>query len=163
MYIAYFFYGFYLKNLFQPSTIIYDVIIHLKAEYCPKAYQQLDLAQGTFLPHYREYDAKIGEKTLPIVDFDPVRLYVKQLRDAYSEYALFFYDLYGGTEIYVLWKPKSFEARDFKISNVNGRLLVESGKKLVPNVEAIVEDFKILGNELVKDVTVKIERLTKFQ
>ena len=142
---------------------MYDVIIHLRPEYCPKAFQKLEIAAGTFLSHYRDYDEKNGEKLFPIVDFDPVKSYVKQLREGYSEFALFFYDVHGATDIYVLWKPKSFEARDFKVSNVNGRTLDKSGKKLIPNIEAIIEDFKIIGHELVKDVTIRTEKLSNLE
>ncbi len=114
---------------------------------------------GTFLPRYRQQDeTQQDDKTLPIVDFDPVRIYVKQLRDAYSDFAMFFYDMYGGTEVYVLWKPKAFETRDFKVSQVNGRLPDINNKKLSTNIEAIVEDFTIVGQQLVKDVTSRIER-----
>jgi U3 small nucleolar RNA-associated protein 22 len=142
---------------------MYDVVIHLEAEYCPRAYQKLDLSAGTFLSHYREYDSKIGEKTFPIVDFDPVKSYVKQLRETFSEFALFFYDTYGATDIYVLWKPKAFEKKDFKIQNINGRTLDSSGKKLIPNIEAIIEDFKIIGHELVKEIIIRTEKLANFQ
>ncbi len=147
-----------LQKLFRPNVSIYDVIIHLKPEYCPRAYQQIDLAPGTFLPRYRDYDGKSEEKAFPIVDFDPVRSYVKQLKDAYGDFAMFFHDTFGGTEIYVLWKPKAFESRDFKVSQVNGRMPDINNKKLSTNVEAIIEDFSIIGQELIKSVTSRVER-----
>jgi U3 small nucleolar RNA-associated protein 22 len=135
----------------------------LVPEYCPRAYQKIDLSLGTFLSHYRDYDEKVGEKGFPIVDFDPVKLFVKQLRESYSEFALFFYDAFGATDIYVLWKPKAFEPKEFKIVNINGRTLDSSGKKLIPNIEAIVEDFKIIGHELVKNVTIRADKLANFE
>lgn len=34
---------------------------------------------------------------------------------AFSEFALFFYDKYGGTIIAVVWKPAAFEPQLFKV------------------------------------------------
>lgn len=147
-----------LKKLFRPNIDMYDVVIHLKPEFCPKAYQRFDIVSGTILTKHHDYDATQGENAFPIVDFDPVKLYLKQLRDSYDEYALFFHDSYGGTEIYVLWKPKSFQPLDFKVSHINGRMLSSNGKQLIPNVEAIIDDFKIIGNDLVKNLVTRTEK-----
>jgi hypothetical protein len=35
----------------------------------------------------------------------------------YKDFALFFYDKYGGKYIAVLWKPTAFTPKDFKVSN----------------------------------------------
>jgi U3 small nucleolar RNA-associated protein 22 len=38
------------------------------------------------------------------------------LQENYSDYALFFYDIYGGNVIAVLWKPQALLPKDFKVS-----------------------------------------------
>ncbi|CAF0704690.1 unnamed protein product [Brachionus calyciflorus] len=145
------------KNIFRPNIEIYDVIINLKPSYCVKAYQKVDICKGTFLPHYRAYDANDSDKTLPVVGFDPVEFYVKELREAFDDIALFFYDLYGSTKIHVLWKPDALKSKELKINNVKYRLIDRNTNELVLNLEAILEDFKIIGNELVESIKIKNE------
>lgn len=132
-------------------------MINLKASYCVKAYQQVDVCKGTFLPHYRDFDPTDKDKTLPVVDFDPVKLYVKELREAYEDVALFFYDVYGCTKVYVLWRPDALKSKELKISNVKYRLIDSVKNDLVLNLEAILDDFKLIGNELVESVKIKNE------
>ena len=91
---------------------MYDVVISLKPSFCVKAYQSIDVCEGTFLPHYRNYDPLQKEKILPVIDFDPVKHYVDELRNMYGELAMFFYDTFGGSKIYVLWKPDSLKGKD---------------------------------------------------
>ena len=145
------------KNLFRPSLDIFDLKINLKAAYCVKAYQKIDVCEGTFLPHYRDYVDGTTNKdnTLPVVDFDPVRLYVEELRKTFGDMALFFYDVYGATQIYVLWKPDTLKTKELKIQNAKYRLIDEANKCLSLNIEAIIDDFKIIGHELVESIVIK--------
>lgn len=145
------------KNIFRPNLDIYDVVINLNTAFCVKAFQKVDICKGTFLPHYRAYDSSDNDKTLPVVGFDPVEFYVKELREAFDEIALFFYDVYGSTNIYVLWKPDALKPKELKINNSKYRLIDINTNQLVLNLEAILEDFKIIGNELVESITVKNE------
>uniref|UniRef100_A0A2D4KSE9 Nucleolar protein 6 n=1 Tax=Micrurus paraensis TaxID=1970185 RepID=A0A2D4KSE9_9SAUR len=98
--------------------------------------------------------------SFPVVDYDPVQCYLEELREAFSDFALFFYDKYGGDVIGVLWKPSAFEPQPFKVSNIKGRMVskVSSQPTVVPNVEAILEDFKILGEGLVKTLDARTEK-----
>ena len=38
------------------------------------------------------------------------------LQENYSDCALFFYDIYGGNVVAVLWKPQALLPKDFKVS-----------------------------------------------
>ncbi|XP_010114436.1 PREDICTED: nucleolar protein 6-like isoform X2 [Chlamydotis macqueenii] len=98
----------------------------------------------------------------PVVDYDPVQCYLQELRDAFSDLALFFYDKHGGEVIAVLWKPLSFQPQPFKVSNMKGRMVTTLNNELVciPNVEAILEDFEVLGEGLVKSVEARTEKWT---
>ncbi|XP_010184063.1 PREDICTED: nucleolar protein 6-like [Mesitornis unicolor] len=98
----------------------------------------------------------------PVVDYDPAQCYLQELRDAFSDLALFFYDKHGGEVIAVLWKPLSFQPQPFKVSNMKGRMVTTLNNEpvCVPNVEAILEDFKVLGEGLVKSVEARTEKWT---
>jgi U3 small nucleolar RNA-associated protein 22 len=145
------------KNLFRPSLDIFDIKINLKPSYCVKAHQKIDICEGTFLPHYREYDANAlqKDKYLPVIDFDPVRNYVEELRKSFDEVALFFYDIYGATQIFVLWKPETLQQKELKIQNSKYRLIDSVKNCFILNIEAVVDDFKIIGDELVESITIK--------
>lgn len=99
---------------------------------------------------------------MPVLGYDPPQLYLAELREAFGDLALFFYDQHGGEVIGVLWKPTSFQPQPFKASNVKGRMVVSRGGELVmvPNIEAILEDFAVLGEGLVQSVEARSERWT---
>ena len=109
------------------------------------------------MPHYRDYDASAlqKDKYLPVVDFDPVRHYVEELRKSFDEMALFFYDIYGATQIFVLWKPDTLQQKELKIQNSKYRLIDSVKNCFILNIEAVVDDFKIIGDELVESITIK--------
>lgn len=61
--------------------------------------------------------------------------------------ASFFHDPHGGNQIGVLWNPSVKEDKEFKVGNIRGSRL-ENGR-LVFNKEALIDDFYILGKDLV--------------
>ncbi|XP_056274928.1 nucleolar protein 6-like [Pseudoliparis swirei] len=97
---------------------------------------------------------------LPVIDYNPVTLYLAELRDAFGELALFFCDPHGGTVIAVLWKPKAFLPVPFKTSYMSARRVEVTGEEAntIPNVEAILEDFRVLGKGLIKSVEARTEK-----
>ncbi|KAG7264322.1 hypothetical protein CRUP_009944 [Coryphaenoides rupestris] len=82
------------------------------------------------------------------------------VQESFGELALFFCDPYGGTVIAVLWKPKAFKPVPFKTSEINARRVEVKGDEAhsVPNAEAIVEDFRVMGQGLVREVESRTER-----
>uniref|UniRef100_A0A8C9FN28 Nucleolar protein 6 n=1 Tax=Pavo cristatus TaxID=9049 RepID=A0A8C9FN28_PAVCR len=92
--------------------------------------------------------------------FDTTSLFSPQ--EAFSDLALFFYDKHGGEVIAVLWKPSSFQPQPFKVSSMKGRTVTTLNNELVcvPNIEAILEDFEVLGEGLVKRVEARTEKWT---
>ncbi|NWT53831.1 NOL6 protein, partial [Erythrocercus mccallii] len=91
-----------------------------------------------------------------------LNLHLFSTQDAFDDLALFFYDKHGGEVIAVLWKPLSFQPQPFKVSSMKGRKVTTLNNELVcvPNVEAILEDFEILGEGLVKNVEAHTEKWT---
>ncbi|CAN8001209.1 unnamed protein product, partial [Ixodes hexagonus] len=141
-----------IKQIFRPPLDPYDVLIHLDERRLPTAHLAVDCSHRTALKRRKD-------KCLPVVNFDIVALYVQTLQETYGELALFFYDHYGGNLVAVLWKPHAFQPQPFKVSQVGGRMLNAEGK-MVPNVEAMLEDFSILGKGLVTAVETRTSKWT---
>ncbi|XP_063309894.1 nucleolar protein 6 [Pelobates fuscus] len=149
-----------IKVVFRPPLDLYDVLIHLNPKHIPRHREAVDHPAKSFVRGLLKTEAEVLNLFFPVVDYDPVQLYLKELREAYEDFALFFYDSHGGEVIGILWKPSSFEKQSFKTTNVNGRLMDSKSDRslMIPNVEAILEDFQILGEGLVLKVESQTER-----
>ncbi|XP_011804032.1 PREDICTED: nucleolar protein 6 isoform X2 [Colobus angolensis palliatus] len=149
-----------IRTVFRPPLDIYDVLIHLSPRHIPRHRQAVDSPAASFC---RGLLSQPGPSSLmPVLGYDPPQLYLMQLREAFGDLALFFYDQHGGEVIGVLWKPTSFQPQPFKASSTKGRMVMSRGGELVmvPNVEAILEDFAVLGEGLVQTVEARSERWT---
>ncbi|XP_004428412.1 PREDICTED: nucleolar protein 6 [Ceratotherium simum simum] len=149
-----------IRTVFRPPLDMYDVLIRLSPRHIPRHRQGVDSPAASFC---RGLLSEPGSSSLmPVLGYDPPQLYLAQLREAFGDLALFFYDQHGGEVIGVLWKPSSFQPQPFKASNTKGRMVVSQVGELmmVPNVEAILEDFAILGEGLVQAVEARSERWT---
>ena len=105
---------------------------------------------------------------MPIIDFNPIGLYLQQLIQSYSRFALFFYDKFGGQQIGVLWKPSVFESKPLNISELNGvRLTLTADKSgiqnVVTNIEALIEDFSLVGDGLIASLDVRAHNWDKYE
>ncbi|XP_037114528.1 nucleolar protein 6 [Syngnathus acus] len=149
-----------VRVVMRPPLEAYDVLIHLNLKHIPLLGQAVDpptvnFSRGT-VPGY----VSTSGGRVPVTDYNPVALYLAALRDAFGDLALFFCDPYGGSLIAVLWKPKAFAPLPFKTSQISARSVVVTGEeaKTIPNVEAILEDFSIIGKDLVRSVEARTER-----
>ncbi|KAK3588803.1 hypothetical protein CHS0354_012016 [Potamilus streckersoni] len=143
------------RQIFRPPLDVYNVLIHLCQKQLPRQHQAVDLRKDTYIPCYQD---DVESNKFPITQFDPVQIYLKELRASYDEFALFFHDTFGGNVIGVIWKPNVFVPQQFKVSHVNAHKPQASAgqeMELVSNIEAIVEDFRILGGGLVASIEVK--------
>ncbi|XP_041278004.1 nucleolar protein 6 isoform X2 [Onychostruthus taczanowskii] len=150
-----------VKMVFRPPLDLYDVLIHLNPNQIPRLLESVDrpvksVSRGVVK------NSSATNILFPVVEYDPVQLYLQELRNAFDDLALFFYDKHGGEVIAVLWKPLSFQPQPFKVSSMRGRKVTTLNNELVcvPNVEAILEDFEILGEGLVKSVEARTEKWT---
>lgn len=101
-----------LRKIFKPSTKVFDAIIWIKKETIPRKAQAFN---GRNLKlTFNEY-TKRPEEVMPIVDFDPVRLYFQELRETFGHLCTFVTDIYGGNFIALAWKPDATEARNFEV------------------------------------------------
>ncbi|XP_067386974.1 nucleolar protein 6 isoform X2 [Emydura macquarii macquarii] len=151
-----------VKMVFRPPLDFYDILIHLNAKHIPRHLEGVDRPAKSFSRGMLKSDAPVKTLVFPVVGYDPVQCYLQELREAFGDLALFFYDSHGGEVIGVLWKPSSFEPQPFKASNMKGRVMATLNEELVtvPNVEAILEDFEILGEGLVRSVEARTEKWT---
>ncbi|KAM4876616.1 nucleolar protein 6 [Thomomys bottae] len=147
-----------IRTVFRPPLDMYDVLIHLSSRHIPRHRQAVDCPAASFCRGL--LDEPGPSSMMPVLAYDPPQLYLAHLRAAFGDLALFFYDQHGGQVIGVLWRPASFQPQPFKASSTKGRMAMSQGGELmtVPNVEAILEDFAVLGEGLVHSVDARSER-----
>lgn len=147
-----------IKPIFRPSLKEYDCLLYLKSNMNPRRLQAVDLSNNIEIIDLHPYKAHSLQK-IPVTDFDPVQCFLKDLRDDYDDYALFFHDTYGGAVIGVLLKPAALEHKDFKVADVNCRKFDVDGK-LVLNISAMIEDFYVLGRSIIRTIDVPSKRFS---
>uniref|UniRef100_A0A3Q3VZY5 Nucleolar protein 6 n=1 Tax=Mola mola TaxID=94237 RepID=A0A3Q3VZY5_MOLML len=149
-----------VRVILRPPLDVYDVLIHLNHKQVPLLCQAVDPPTVNFGRGVMTGTVVPAGGALPVIDYNPVALYMAELRDAFGDLALFFCDPYGGTVIAVLWKPKAFISIPFKTSQVSARSVEVTGEEAntFPNVEAILEDFRVMGKDLVKSVEARTEK-----
>ena len=145
---------------FRPPLEHYDVVIHLKRGLVARRLHTFDAPSDKKIRRFDPSEAddpKKKKKTLnlPVIDYEPVDRLLSELRAAHSQRARFFRDTYGGVMIGVVWIDKAWTPQPFKVTGVAGCCLESDGERLVPNVEAICQDFLILGRGLVNSVQTK--------
>uniref|UniRef100_A0A667YY51 Nucleolar protein 6 n=1 Tax=Myripristis murdjan TaxID=586833 RepID=A0A667YY51_9TELE len=144
----------------RPPLDPYDVLIHLNPKQVPLLSQAVDPPAVKISRGVMSGNVAQSGGALPVIDYNPVSHYLAELREAFGDLALFFCDPYGGTVITVLWKPKAFNPVPFKTSQMFARQVEVTGEEVhtVPNIEAILEDFRVMGKGLVKSVEPRTER-----
>lgn len=95
--------------------------------------------------------SEMPKKRLP-VDFNPAKLYLRDLRSAFGTIALFFSNPLKENFIGVLWNPSIDVPADFRISTLTGHTYKKDGK-ICLDKDKIVKDFEILGKGLEPDIT----------
>ena len=108
-------------------------------------------------------DLSISSSGMPIVDFNPIHLFVEKLKKLYSKYALFFYDKYGGYRIFVIWKPNIFDSRPLIYrqvldSKLTGTLADDGRPNITLNFDALIEDIQLLGEGLIDKIEILNEK-----
>uniref|UniRef100_A0A3Q2T078 Nucleolar protein 6 n=1 Tax=Fundulus heteroclitus TaxID=8078 RepID=A0A3Q2T078_FUNHE len=151
-----------VRVIMRPPLDAFDVLIHLNQKQVPLLRHAVDPPAVTFSRGLVTDGAGQAGGAMPVIDYNPVSLYLTELRDAFGDLALFFCDPYGGTVISVLWKPKAFVPAPFKTSQMAARSVEVAGEevKTIPNIEAILEDFRVMGKGLVKSVEARTEKWT---
>ncbi|GFS40938.1 nucleolar protein 6 [Trichonephila inaurata madagascariensis] len=145
-----------IKTIFRAPLDSYHTLIYLERREIPRLKYAIDVYETDKLPLYKSYKHE-SNIVFPIVEYDPVERYLRELRRNFGDYALFFHDVYGGDFIAVVWKQSSFSPKEFNVSSINNRTLYRNGPQVIPDVERIIEDFNILGHGLVKKIVKNTE------
>ncbi|XP_067634279.1 nucleolar protein 6 [Eurosta solidaginis] len=128
-------------RIFIAPNTGYDLVIQLKPDMVPNSWAHEFGSSFTARskPNWR----------LPLADSKFVSKVIEKLRDAYSDFAAFFYNPHGGKEIALIWKPNIEAERDFKVNEVNGCALSSQNKqKVVVRKEILIEDYKFILKDL---------------
>ena len=150
--------GLNVKQLFRTGLQDYDLIIKLRKKNVPRYYSAVDTTMSL-----KPYTPKsLQSSAIMVNDFDPPMQYLKELQTAFSDIAMFFYDKYGGLNIGVVWKKHQMTPQSFKILNAGYKKvsMTKDDKEpsltslVVPNVDAILTDFKIMGKGLIDDIII---------
>lgn len=134
-----------VKDLFTPSYDGYNLLIHLNEKFVRKS----DIVMYNFV-NFKA--TQYERKRAPPAGVDFVANFLRELREAFGDVAIFFYNPASGEKIAMLWRPSIKESKNFAASNVNMCKL--ANEKLSVNVEAILNDIEIIGKGLIKSVDI---------
>jgi hypothetical protein len=154
------------KALFRTPLDKFDVLITLDPSLVPGTRRALQLGGGTKPP--REPDAGKPEERyknnpdealiapLPLVGFDPVALYCRDLKERCGPYADVYFDALGGTTVGVVWKPGVFEPVPFAVA----RCVLATPKDkgfVTPDKANLLKLFHDLGSNFVLNITEQVQ------
>lgn len=134
-----------VKDLFTPSLEGYNLLIHLNDKYIKK----VDIVRYNFI-NFKP--VQLDQKVAISGGIDFVDIFLKELRSAFDNIALFFYNPIGSNKIAVLWKPSIKERRKFAASHVN--MCKINNEKLELNINAIYNDIQIIGKGLIESIEI---------
>lgn len=142
--------------IFSSTSSIYDVVINLDPKYNAQDFNSHQSGKASQCKRLKMDNAN---SIMANIGFDPAQYYLRDLMRCHSDKALFFRDQDETGKIGVLWKSQAFVDRDFKIGECLSHGMI-SEDKVRCNVNAIIEDFRILGDGLVKEIELRSMRWT---
>jgi len=134
-------------EMFSPSLSSYEALIHLKPLQVPTR----NLAIHNFIEK-KETPTPCNSTVIPVLSHNPVQLFIDTLQSCYGDLANFYYDKFGGTVIAV--KVKSFKESKEKVKLGDLTCKMIKNDTVAVNWGAVMEDWSILGEGLVKEVEV---------
>lgn len=146
-----------------PNMDMFDIIIKLNSKLLLNKHQSMDFPDSITIKHTLFLNDE--KHAMPITNYNPPYIYLSSLKRSYNSVALFFYDEFGGKEIGVLMRPKAFDKKPFSSSTANEpakklSALSHSGNtdNLELDLNLMIEDFQIIGENIVETVIVKINQ-----
>ncbi|KAL3286351.1 hypothetical protein HHI36_000859 [Cryptolaemus montrouzieri] len=79
---------FSIKELFIPNTNGFNCILNLRSLTNPRKIERIIKYESDSKIHYREPCG--DDKCLPVIDFDPIQMYLRDLRNTYGTFCVFF-------------------------------------------------------------------------
>jgi len=137
------------SSMFKPSLTCYEALIHLKPLQVPTR----NLAISSMLETKEMTPSTTNEvSTLPILSHNPVTIFVSTLQSCYGNLANFYYDKFGGTVVAVKLITKGEAKEKVKLGDLTCKMVSEG--TVSTNWGAVMEDWAILGEGLVREVEV---------
>ncbi|KAF3047615.1 hypothetical protein E8E12_010882 [Didymella heteroderae] len=149
------------ESLFTPSTSEYDVTISINSKYTAKASGKRKSTGQTF----KNLEIQHATRITPATPALPA-LFAQDLLDVYGDSVLWFWDPEALDKIVGLWNPLTTGQRSWKVkpgwNSVPVKVKVSEEEKakgkdveIRVNKEAIVNEIRRLGGELIKSIEVK--------
>lgn len=135
-----------IKDLFTPSMEGYNLVIHLNDKFV----KRYDIVLHNFA-NFKS--VQYEKKSAPPAGINFVATFLSELRGAFEDVAVFFYNPVAGTKIAMLWKPTVSEKKAFAVSHVN-RCQLENNGRLKVNIDAIINDIQIIGKGIISSIEI---------
>ncbi|KAI9773444.1 MAG: hypothetical protein M1840_007660 [Geoglossum simile] len=147
------------EDLFIPSTTDYDFIIYLHSRFTIDKRGKKSSAKTDL---FKNLQVQSGtDDSTDLIGYNPVELFLEELRTLYANNIIFFYNANGGTFIGGLWTPHTTSIRPWKVhlshstmpitvqneDDENGRPPEEA--QLIVNKTAILNEIGRLGGDMI--------------
>ncbi|KAJ4313180.1 U3 snoRNP protein [Neodidymelliopsis sp. IMI 364377] len=147
------------ESLFQTSTTDYDIRLTLTPKYLPSASKKRKSAST---PSFKNLDLQHSTRATPASTSLPL-LFAQDLRAIYGDAILWFWDPETLDQIVGLWNPVVTGQRSWKVKpgwnsvpvKVKGAVEEGTSVEIKVNREAVLNEIRRLGGELIKGVEVK--------
>ncbi|XP_059179319.1 nucleolar protein 6-like [Physella acuta] len=143
------------KVIFRPPLQHFDHLIRLIKKTNVLHYQNVDSKTDVTA---RKWVEKPGSQPLPVVNFNPARMFLQDLHSVFGEIAMFFYDPYGGDVIGMVWKRQALETKEFKTSHFTYRKPKVDEKEVISlelEKDCILDDIRVMGGGIVEGIISK--------
>ena len=141
------------ERLFAASMADYDFLVHLS----PKIVGEMQRGEKSTQPVFKNLQILTHEDK-SLIEFDPVRSYLVELRSIYGSNVLFFHNDHGGSVVAGLWNPQT-GPRTWKVNLQYNTMPVapsSDGQGYVSaNKNAMLHDIARLGGDMVSRIEVK--------
>ncbi|CAL1536080.1 unnamed protein product [Lymnaea stagnalis] len=142
------------KLIFRPPLHHYDLLIRLIKKTIVVSHQAVDGKHEIQAPSSQE-EEKSSHLPIPVIAFNPPLQFLQDLRNIFGEFAMFFYDPYGGDLIGLVWKSQALDKKDFKTSHFQYRKPSVDEKGTVTlevAKECILDDIRVIGGGIVETI-----------
>jgi U3 small nucleolar RNA-associated protein 22 len=141
------------RTLFAASTTDYDFVVHLSSKFTENS-----MRKGSGQSKFKNLEVQ-SESKLDLIGYQPVRKYVQELEEIYSNSVIFFHSTMAGSVIGGLWNPHAAAARPFKVNSAYATKIVETMDKdveaageVIIDKSAILAEIARLGGDMVSRV-----------
>jgi U3 small nucleolar RNA-associated protein 22 len=119
--------------------------IALDRSWVPRS--SLPLSRGHFYTSHT-----VSRLDVAIVSLDPVERLAGLLKQYLGGHAVFLYDLYGGSRIYIVWRPAAEAPIPFSLQLLPFMAPCAETNRLIPNKSEMICCVKRLGGAMIKSV-----------